>query len=152
MYQIYQIMQGDSLEIIASKFNTTPNNLVSINGLSGNLNLVPGGYLVVPKVEDGAFYRYTVKKGDNLYSLAGRFGASVDVLEMLNGLEKNEYIYPNQELLIPKEGVLVYVTKDETLEDISMQSGIDVGELASQNQQLYVVPGQIAIYKDNKNE
>ena len=145
-------MPGETLEVIASKFNTTPDNLIKINGLIENYILEPGNYLVVPKVEDEYFYRYIVKKGDNLYSLAGRFQTSVDVLEMVNGLEKNEYIYPNQVLLIPKEDIFVYITQNETLEDIAMKSGIELSDLILQNQQLYVTPGQMIIYKDEKNE
>lgn len=152
MYQIYQVMPNDTLEAIAKKSGTTVDNLMAINGITEMFTIVPGNYLVVPRIEDNIFYKYIVQKGDNLYSLAGRFQTTIDILEKLNGLEKNEYIYPNQELLIPKDGVTIYITKDETLEDIAMQSGVEVTDLVSQNQQLYVLPGQMIIYKDEKNE
>ena len=152
MYQVYQIMPNDTLEGIATKFNTTVIKLRGINGFDENYPLLPGDNLVVPKVENTNFYKYNVQKGDNLYSIAKKFQIDEEVLEMLNGLEKNEYIYPEQELLIPKEDVLVYITEDETLEDVAMKSGMKINDLISQNQKIYVVPGQIIIYKDDKNE
>lgn len=147
MYQIYQVMLGDTLDKVADKYETTSNNIAFINGIDERETLVPGTYLVVPKMESEMFNRYIVKKGDNLYSIADRFSVSVDLLEMLNGLEKGEYIYPNQELMVPKEDVVVYITKNETLDDIAKQLGIEVEELISSNSGLYVAPQQLVIYK-----
>ena len=152
MYQIYQIMAGETLESIANKFFTTPDDLISINGLNKPINLVPGNYLVVPKMKDNFFDKYIVKKGDNLYSIASRLGVDINVLEQINGLEKGAYIYPNQELLIPKDGYSYYVTESETLEKISQKSGVDLKRLVEQNSRLIVEPDQIVIYKEEKNE
>lgn len=140
-------MPGDSLDSIASMFRTNTETLVSINGLVQPFNLTPGNYLVVPKIEDGIFYKYTVQKGDNLYAIAQRFQTTASTLEMLNGLKPKEYIYPGQELLIPREGYSVYITEEETLGDIANKSGKDLGDLATQNPQLYVVADQIIAYK-----
>lgn len=147
MYQIYQIMLGDTLEKVANKYGTTSNNIAFINGIDEVETLVPGTYLVVPKIENKMFNRYIVKKGDNLYSIASRFGVSIDLLEMLNGLEKGSYIYPNQELMVPNEDVLVYITKNETFDNIANQLGVDVEQLISSNSGLYVVPEQLVVYK-----
>lgn len=149
MYQIYQIMPGDDWENIASKFNTTPTNLRSINGIG--ILMTPGSYLVVPKIDDALYFKYKVKKGDSLYFIANNFQTSVDVLEMLNGLKQNEYIYPEQEILVPNKDVSVYITKEETLKGISDKSGKELSELVMQNQQLYVMPDQLIIYKVTKN-
>ena len=51
MYQVYQIMPGDTLEKIANRYGTTLNNLISINGIDGQNSLTPGTYIVVPKLE-----------------------------------------------------------------------------------------------------
>lgn len=152
MYQVYQVMPGDTLEAIASRYQTTSNHIISINGLVAPFNLVPGTYLVVPKLENDMFISYIIKKGDDLYSIAKRFNTSVQLLELINGLEKGEYIYPNQELLIPSNDVVVYLTKNETLENIASQLGIPTTELVSSNSGLYVVPEQLITYKLPKNE
>ncbi len=153
MYQIYQILPNDTIEAVAAKFNTNVDNLVGINGLSYPVNLVPGNYIVVPKIESEYFQTYIVKKGDNLYEIAKRFDTDVAMLESLNGLKKDEYIYPNQELLIPASNVVIYMTnKEETLDDISNRLGIGIEEILNANKQLYLAPDQIIIYKRSKNE
>lgn len=152
MYQIYQIIPGDTLESLAIKFNTTVDNLISINGFSDDNIIEPGVYVVVPNIENGLFYKYIVKKGDSLYSIANKFNTTIDIVENLNGLKKDEYIYPNQELLVPNQDTFLYITSNETLEDISLKSGINLLELVNQNQSIYVVPNQIIVYKNNKIE
>ena len=69
-------------------------------------------------------------------------------LEKINGLEEDDYIYPNQEILIPKQGVGIYVTVDnETLEDISKKIGIRPEVIMDQNDKLYLLPDQLIVYK-----
>ena len=141
-------MPGEDLKIIANKFNTTEENLVNINGLMMPYMLQPGNYLVVPKINNNElFYEYTVIKGDNLYSIAGRYQTDVDTLQKLNGLEDNAYLYQNQKLLIPKENIGIYITEEESLEDISNKSGIDFNTLWQQNKKIQVTPDQIIVYK-----
>ena len=152
MYQVYQIMPGDTLEGIANRYGTTFNNLISINGIDGQNSLTPGTYIVVPKLENDIFNSYIVKKGDDLYSIAERFNTTVDLLELVNGLKKGEYIYPNQELLIPAEDIVVYLTQNETLEEIADKIGIMPSDLSEANPGLYVVPEQLVTYKLSENE
>ena len=153
MYQIYQVLPNDDINEIAKKFNTTVDNLIDINGLSYPVRLVPGNYIVVPKVESDYFETYVVKKGDNLYSIASRYGTDVATLELLNGLKKNEFIYPNQELLIPTSNVSIYMTTgDETLNDVANNFNVSIDEILSDNKQLYLAPDQIIVYKRPKNE
>ena len=152
MYQIYQVLPNDTLDKIASMFDTTTDNLTNINGLNSTSNLVPGNYIVVPKVENEYFRTYVVKKGDNLYAIAQQLGTDTNTLELINGLKKDEYIYPNQELLIPNQGVFVYMTTEETLDSIANKTGESVANITEQNRQLYVTPDQMVIYKKSKNE
>ena len=152
MYQIYQILPSDDIQSIANRFNTTVDNLVNINGLSFPVMLNPGNYIVVPKAESDYFETYIVKKGDNLYDIARRYGTDVATLESVNGLKKGEYIYPNQEIMIPTADYSVYTTSEETIEDISNKLGISVEEILESNNQLFLAPDQIIIYKRTKNE
>ena len=146
MYQIYQVLPNDDINEIAKKFNTTVDNLIDINGLSYPVRLVPGNYIVVPKVESDYFETYVVKKGDNLYSIASRYGTDVATLELLNGLKKNEFIYPNQELLIPREGVSVYITKEnDTIKSVADSLGMTWQELIEQNDTIYLLEDQLIV-------
>lgn len=44
---------------------------------------------------------YVVRPGDSLYSIASRFGVSVDELARINRISDPELIYPGQTLFIP---------------------------------------------------
>ena len=152
MYQIYQIAPNDTIVSIAGKFNTTIDEIRKINGMNLNTMLVPGNYIVVPNVANDLYTRYTVVKGDNLYSMAQNTGTTEPTLVAINGLEDNAFIYPNQEILIPRRDIGVYVTvEDDTLRGISEKSGVSVEELIKEKQRLYLLPDQIIVYKKREN-
>ena len=70
-------------------------------------------------------------------------------MALLNGLELNEYIYPDQELLVPKEGVRIYITKEnDTIDEISNKTNISKEDLVNLNEKIIVVPDQLIIYKE----
>ena len=152
MYQIYQVAPNDTIASIAGKFNTTIDEIRRINGMNLNTMLVPGNYIVIPNVENDLYTRYTVQRGDNLYSIAQNNGTTVQTLVAINGLEENAFIYPNQEILIPRRDVGIYVTvQDDTLNDVSEKSGVSVENILRENQRLYLLPEQIITYKKREN-
>lgn len=151
MYQIYQIAANDTLASIAQKFNTTIDELRRINGMGMNYMLNPGNYIVIPSMQNNMYKTYIVKKGDNLYQIAMENGTTVQNLLLINGLEESGYIYPNQQILIPNEGVNIYVTEEETLSDVSNKLGISMQDLIEQNTSIYLLPEQIIIYKKREN-
>ncbi len=111
MYKIYQV-QNETLEDIARKLNTTVDEIVRLNGTS---NIAPGSYIIVPSSRD--FTTYIVKQGDNIYSIAKNNGVDYETLLKINGLDQDDYIYPNQEIIIPNRNV--YVTKEnETIREV----------------------------------
>lgn len=111
MYKIYQV-GNETLEDIAKKLNTSVDEIVKLNGTQ---NIMPGSYIIVPANKD--FTTYIVKQGDNIYSIAKNNNVDYDTLLKVNGLDPNDYIYPNQEIIIPNRRV--YVTKEnETIKDI----------------------------------
>ena len=64
------------------------------------------------KVMDTEYYTYyTVNKGDTLYSISKKFNVNPKLVSELNGLKVEEYIYPNQTLIIPKKGIQYYISK-----------------------------------------
>ena len=91
-------MSGDSLYSIAQKFGTTVDELKSLNNLSSN-TLSIGQVLVLPSTSPSVNY-YTVQRGDSLYSIAKKFGTTVDKLKTANNLVNN-LISIGQELIIP---------------------------------------------------
>ncbi len=152
MYAIYQVKQDDTLESVAKKFNTTVEFLNTINGLPNNFQLVPGFNIIVPSMQNEIFFKYTIKAGDTLYSIANRYGVNVDNLAMINGLKKDEFIYPNQELIIPRSDVGIFITEEgDTLNSVSEKLSLPIDELLNQNASIYLMPEQLIVYKKEKS-
>ena len=148
MYTIYQVMMGDTIEGIANKFNTDVNTIMKLNDIN---NIVPGYSIVVPK-NNSYLTQYIVKEGDTIYAIARKNNVSKDVLLTLNGLNEYDYIYPNEQILIPMEGVEIYVTRDnDTLNNILNTIGITANELVKQNDKLFLLPDQLVVYKKEKS-
>ena len=64
MFDKYTIKQGDNLEIIAKKFNTTVDMLKDINNMEYSTLLRQGMEIIVPKNKEQYFEYYTIEKGD----------------------------------------------------------------------------------------
>ena len=81
--------------------------------------------MIFSKSVNNSFEYYTVQKGDNLYQISKKYNIPIDILSSINGLELNEYIYPEQKILVPKSGVMVYITKEgDTLNLVANELGI----------------------------
>lgn len=100
-------------------------------------------------IETPYYSVYVVSKGDTLYKISREFNVNPKLLAELNGLKMDEYIYPNQVLLIPKKGVQFYITKDDdTLAGVSKIFNVSENDVIKQNKSIYLLPGQMIFYKD----
>lgn len=151
MYKIYQVGMDDNLKTVASKFNTTVENIKKLNGIQNDMNLRVGSFLIVPSdtvTANDNFQTYIVKKGDNMYAIARDNNVDYKSLLEINGLNADDYIYPNQEIIIPRNNLKIYVTKDgDSISYVSNQLGIPVQDLKTNNGELYLTPNQLIIYK-----
>ena len=93
----YVVKKGDSLWLIANKYDTTVDNIKSTNNLKGN-TLSIGQVLVIPSSSE--FITYTVKKGDSLWLIANKYNTTVDNIKKLNNLSSNN-LQINQKLILP---------------------------------------------------
>jgi len=146
MYDTYVIEKNDTIATISSKFNTSPEIIYQLNGYV--IDLVPGNTLIVPRITSNYFDYYTVTKGDTLYKIASDNNIDADLLAQLNGINKSDYIYPNQILLIPKAGSILYFTAvGDTLGEIAKGLNVSIDKLVSQNDNIYLQPEQLIVYK-----
>ena len=100
-------------------------------------------------IETPYYSVYVVNSGDTLYKISKDFNVNPKLLAELNGLKMDEYIYPNQVLLIPKKGVQFYITKDDdTLREVSKIFGVSESDIIKQNKSIYLLPGQMIFYKE----
>lgn len=95
------VRRGDSLWIIARKYDTTVSKIKSLNNLTG-ANLSVGQRLKLPvrqkniaANETGAYY---VKSGDSPFTIARQHNISLMKLLKLNSLSARSTIYPGQKL------------------------------------------------------
>lgn len=152
MYKIYQVEYGDTIDIIAMKTGTSSDNIKKINGFNSEEDLMVGSLIIVPREDNQIFQTYRVKQGDSIYSIAKSFGVDPDTILLLNGLNKTDYIYPNQELTIPTNDVVLYVTKEgDTIDFIINNLGIDANTLNRENEKIFVVEDQLIIHKKEGN-
>lgn len=81
----YIVQAGDSLWLIARRFDTTVEALKSLNGLTGDLIHI-GQILKIPASQTAPVRTHVVQAGDTLWLLARRYGTTVEALMRLNGL------------------------------------------------------------------
>ncbi len=95
--EIYVVQPGDSIEIIARKYNISVARLIEDNGLDNPTALVVGqAILILHPVQI-----YTVKEGDSLYNIAEAH--HIPLLQLLRNnpsLSNRNYIYPGENLVI----------------------------------------------------
>lgn len=137
MYSVYEVKKNESLNDIAKKLNISLEELISLNN---NINTIKEGQLIIIPNEN-QYNTYVVKNGDNLYNIAKRYNVEEKTIELLNGLKENEYIYPGQKLLIPKDNV--YITKENDSVKKLLDSGIELDNLYN----IYLQKDQIIFYK-----
>ena len=107
----YVVERGDSLSVIARRFNTTVGRLVALNQLRSRNRIQIGQRLLLPQdnvVADQTLGelaaqggQYTVRRGDTISVIASRFGVSEQQVLSLNGIADRNRIYPGQNLQLP---------------------------------------------------
>ncbi len=149
MYRVYQVQSGDTLASVASKLNVSAAELASLNGLMVSAVLVPGQYIIVPNNSGNEYFdMYVIKKGDTIYELARKYNTDPSSLLRLNGLNNTDIIYPGDEIMVPKNGVSFYVTRnDDTLDTVVGRFGTTASDLARQNKIIYLTNDQLIVFR-----
>lgn len=164
---IYVVQRGDTLYSIANKFNTTVNEIKSLNNLSTNI-LEIGQNLKIPtdsnQVNPNEFSVYTVQKGDSLYSIANKFNTTVQKLIELNKLSSTNlsvgqklYISEKQDNL-PNSTNFYTVKSGDSLYSIAIRFNTTVNDIINNNNltstilsigQQLIIPGYTNIDDNN---
>lgn len=152
MFRIYRIMPGDTLESISRSLGINLDELKRINGIVGNPALIPGTNLIVPNREETTYMTYIVKKGDSIYDIARRNNIDKRILLLINGKDEDDYIYPDEQILIPSSNVGLYLTEEgDTIHSISENLSIQPSEMLEMNDTIFLSPEQVIVYKNNIN-
>ncbi len=130
----YKVVSGDSLYKIAKKYGVTVDDIKKVNKLNSNL-LSIGQILIIPTKKEALAGEYIVKKGDSLYSIARKYGISVNELKKLNNLNSN-ILNIDQVLKVPEvmdEYFLYSVKKGDSLYAIARTNNTTVDEIKKIN-------------------
>lgn len=148
MYTVYKIENSGSLSEIANMLGIDISILSNLNGISNDAYLTEGSYIIIPKSSSENFITYMVKPGDTIIEIARQNGLDYRQLLSLNGLDKDQYIYPNQEILIPNRNVYFWITgTEDTLEEVASKLGANSSAIVDQNKSIYLKPEQLIVYK-----
>jgi peptidoglycan endopeptidase LytE len=109
----YEVKQGDTLSRISKKFSVSIDALKEANDLKSDA-LKPHQTLVIPQSQKAAIAKskksapaattsYVVKKGDNLFAIAGKTGVSIHDLKRMNHIRDNR-LRTGQRLVLAKTG------------------------------------------------
>ena len=137
----HQIQSGESLNYLASKYNTTFEQIISVNELRDDVIKV-GDYLIVPTAQRSeAYYSlseeqreksrlnakksaakivYVVVAGDSLWRIASQFDTSI------NDLVRWNHIQPSAPLSIGKELAIWLTKKSQTELAKIVKTGLDI--------------------------
>ena len=130
----YIVKSGDTLWSIARANGLTVDELKKINNLNSNMLSVGQKLKLNGNPVNANVVIYTVKSGDTLYTIANKYGVSVNDLKDANQLENN-IISINQQLNIPNNNNYdIYTVKSgDTLYSIANRFGTTVDILKNIN-------------------
>ncbi len=86
-YFTYTVKKGDDLYSIASKYNTTVDNIKKVNNLTSDSLSIGQTLIIDPNISDNNYQSYTVQPGDTIYSIANKFNMPVNTLVNMNNLK-----------------------------------------------------------------
>ena len=136
-YDAYIVQSGDSLFIIAERFNTTIDALKSANDIGDDGQIIAGQTILIPTGELSLVDVYEVVPGDTLFGISKRFNTSVGILQALNDIEDGRQIVAGQRLLVPaldESQIETYIVEsNDSLFSISKRYNTVVSFLKSLN-------------------
>ncbi len=135
----YTVRRGDTLFSIATKFNTTVEELKRLNNLTDSTIYV-GQKLKVPGAAqpgEGGTTEYIVQPGDTLFSIAQKFGVDMHELARINNIRDPGTIYVGQKLIIPvspsSSAKFYKVKPGDTLSQIAERFGVSMQAIMEAN-------------------
>ena len=139
---LYYVQPGDSLYLIANRFNVTVRQIRELNNLQSDA-LYAGQFIYIPSDSSNENQViYYVQPGDSLYLIANKFDTTVDKIKLLNNLIASE-LYIGQKLYITIPDIAsnnynivlsYYVNNRDSLISIANEFAVSAWEIRSYNE------------------
>ena len=106
---VHVVQPGENLFRIGLRYGVTVNALVAANGLSNANHVWVGQRLIIPSGSSAnpgspSSQVHVVRRGENLYRIALRYGLTYHALASANGIVNPNHVYVGQRLRIPSGG------------------------------------------------
>ena len=159
----YVVKKGDTLSKIAKLYGTTVNEIARINKIK-NVNLIYPGQVLEIILKSNNIEQtqntitYIIKRGDNLWNIARKYGVSVNDIVKWNNIKNKNLIYAGNRLIIytnnqnnSNNNQINYIVKrGDTLSAIALKYNTTVNRLVQingiKNKNLIYVGQIIKIY------
>ena len=152
----HEVRQGETLTSIAAIYRTSTDSIASVNSFSGK-DLSVGQKLVIPigrsnqmsaprrtYADYGQQKYYTVRRGDTLSEIAGKFGVTVSQIRAWNNFSANHVLHQGESLVVhginaaqasskSSKKIIYQVKKGDTLFQIANNYNTDVESLVKWN-------------------
>lgn len=101
---VYVVQSGDTLNIIAARFNVSVDDLIAVNNIENPNMLAAGQELVIPGLQgvQGKLITEPVPVGENLETLSRKYNIPIPMLVKLNRLTSPIEAYAGSNLIIPQ--------------------------------------------------
>ena len=164
----YTVKRGDNLWNIAKRYGMTVQDIAEINGISNPNLIYPGQVLKIiinnsngNETSEMGHIIYIVKRGDNLWNIARRYGTTVQNIVEINRINNPNLIYPGQKIRISfnnssnnesnsNQRITYTVRRGDCLWRIARRYGVTVRYLANLNgikNPRLIYPGQVLVIK-----
>lgn len=137
---IYIVQPGDTLSMIASRFNISLQELMSANQITDANLLSAGQQLVIPGLEGitGVLDTELINLGDSYRSLMRRTAIDPTLFQRLNRVISPTELYVGAALILPRrENAPAYastgISAGESLLELAVHQGTDVWTMAAVN-------------------
>ncbi len=133
----YGIKGGDSMSLIAHRFGLSLKTLASAN-IVKNGTIYEGDILGIPLKRSSIAEFHKVSEGETLWSIAQRYGTSVENIMKLNRM-KNDMLFVSEKIVVRRNResgsrfVVFKVGPDDTPSEISESFGVNLADIERLN-------------------
>lgn len=142
----YIVKTGDSLYTIAKKYNTTVDELMEINHLSGTM-IYPNQVLFIPKAQTSTTDTYLTKAGDTISSILDKYGIDFATFLKYNDIDRLQLLGNQLVKVSPSDRSNTMTLRGESVDDVLAKYQTSPYELLKLNESQWFSQNQKIIIR-----